>query len=64
METDPKAPGLNSIAATVNRSLDLGEILDVGLIWLIDDGQKRLVLQTHLGLTDEFAREKGGIEWD
>ncbi len=69
---------LNSIAATVNRSLDLGEMLDAGLskvlellkldaglIWLIDDDQKRLVLQTYLGLTDEFlVEEERGLEWD
>ncbi|MFQ6000124.1 MAG: GAF domain-containing protein [Anaerolineae bacterium] len=69
---------LNSIAATVNRSLDLGEMLDAGLskvlellkldaglIWLIDDGQKRLVLQTHLGLTEEFVEgEERGLEQD
>jgi len=68
---------LNRIAATLNRSLDLGEMLDAGLgkvlellkldaglIWLIDGGQKRLALQTHRGLTDEFVEKERGLEWD
>lgn len=65
---------LNALAATVNRSLDVGEMLEAGLrkvldllglhggeIWLLDDTQEMLILQSHSGQPAEFTGEDGRV---
>jgi nitrate/nitrite-specific signal transduction histidine kinase len=65
---------LNAIAAAVNRSLDMREMLETGLkrvldllgldageTWLLDDAQQALLLQSHSGECAEFIMEDGRV---
>jgi len=65
---------LNAVATTVNRSLDVREMLETGLkkvlallgldageIWLLDGAEEMLLLQSHSGQPTEFTEEDGRI---
>ena len=67
---------VNAIAATVSQSLDLDEILDKALgkvlkvttletkggIFLLDEGEQKLHLRVHQGVSPEFVRREAEIE--
>jgi nitrate/nitrite-specific signal transduction histidine kinase len=68
---------LNAVASTVNRSLDVDEMLrtglkrvldllglDAGEVWLLDGGQASLSLRAEYGQQPEFREEDGVLGMD
>jgi len=68
---------LNAVASTVNRSLDVDEMLrtglkrvldllglDAGEVWLLDGGEAKLSLRAEYGQRPEFREEDGVLGMD